>query len=557
MVADAPAIQTDKENEMTTKQMADDADEAAVVVGEPAVAYLRVSGRKQLDTDFGEDGLSLPDQRRECGAYASGHGLVIADEYVERAETGTNTDRPALRALLERVAERRDVKVVVVHKIDRIARNAEDYYALRARLRSHGVRLASVAEPIDTTPPGRLMEGFLAAVNEYYSANLSHEVRKGMGQKARNGGWPHQAPVGYRNTRIDVEDRKVAVIVPDPERAPLITRGFELYATGEWTLEALDEETYRAGLRNKRGNRVGVNGWARILARPVYAGVVTWEGVEYDGIHEPLVDRATYERVQQVLASRAMRGTRERRHPHHLKGVLHCGVCGRRLAVMVAKGRYRYFYCLGQNTRKRTGCREPYVPTDVLEAEVENLYERLALPEDLANELANAIAAEIDARQSRSQKDRTRLQRRRVKVEKQRKKLLDTYYADAIDIGILKTEQQRLGVELSAIDEHLAALDTGAAEWRNVLDVALRFATDCHTAYRSASGRTKQRFNTAVFERLDVRNGRITDQCKAPFDLLFNAPKFQLAHLVDLTGLEPVTPCMPCKCSTRLSYRPW
>lgn len=80
MVADAPAIQTDKENEMTTKQMADDADEAAVVVGEPAVAYLRVSGRKQLDTDFGEDGLSLPDQRRECGAYASGHGLVIADE---------------------------------------------------------------------------------------------------------------------------------------------------------------------------------------------------------------------------------------------------------------------------------------------------------------------------------------------------------------------------------------------------------------------------------------------------------------------------------------------
>lgn len=540
---------------MTTRELA--ATTEATVVGEPAVSYLRVSGRKQLQTDFHEDGLSLPDQRRECGRYAAAQGFAVIDEYAERAETATDADRPKLKELIERVAERRDVKVVLVHKIDRIARNAEDYYALRAFLHRHGARLESVAEPIDRTPPGRLVEGLLAAVNEYHSANLSTEVKKGMGQKARNGGWPYQASLGYRNERIDVGDRKVAIIVPDPERAPLVTQGFAWYATGEWTLEALDEETYRAGLRNKRGNRVGVNGWARILARPVYAGVVTWQGVEYEGIHEPLIDRATYDKVQDVLASRAMRGTRERRHPHYLKGVLHCGVCGRRLSVMVAKGRYRYFYCLGQNTRQRTGCRERYVPADVLESEVEALYGRLALSPEDAREFAAAVEAEIGARQARSATERKRLERQRAKAEAQRKKLLDAYYADAIDVTMLKAEQTRLGSELRTLDDALAALDLDAAEWRKVLDVALRFATNCAVAYRSASDRTKRQFNAAVFDRLEVRDGRIAEaECKAPFDVLFNAPEFQLAHQVDLRGLEPLTSCMPCKRSTRLSYRP-
>jgi len=482
------------------------------------VLYLRVSGRKQLQTDFHEDGLSLPAQRRRCMAHAVAQGWDVVDEYVERAETATSADRPALQEMLARIAERRDVDVVLAPKIDRIARNVADHYAIRAAVTRAGAILQSAGEHIDDTPSGRMVEGIMAVQAEFFSANLSTEIKKGMSQKARTGGWPHLAPVGYRNERHPVGDSNVAVIVPDPERAPLVAQGFDLYASGAWTIEGLDDEMHRRGMRNRRANRVGVNGWARILANPVYAGVVVWDSVEYPGIHEPLVDRATYEKVQRLLASRAARGTRERKHPHYLKGVLFCGVCGRRVSFMRVKDTYTYFYCLGRNTRNTTGCQERYVPSDEIEAQVEDLYERIALPKDLAAELNAAVRAEIDARQATSHTERTRLERQRAKVETQRRKLLKAYYAGAIDVDLLREEQSRLGDELAIVDDRLAALDATAGEWTAVLDTALRFATDCGSAYAAGSPRVRRGFNKAVFDRLEIRDGQIADvEYQAPF----------------------------------------
>jgi site-specific DNA recombinase len=84
--------------------------------------------------------------------------------------------------------------VVIVHKVDRFARNLEDHVTVRALLRRLGVELVSVVEPLDDSPQGRLTEGIHALMAEFYSANLAAEIRKGMTQKAKQGGWPHQAP---------------------------------------------------------------------------------------------------------------------------------------------------------------------------------------------------------------------------------------------------------------------------------------------------------------------------------------------------------------------------
>jgi len=266
--------------------------------------------------------------------------------------------------MLARIAEDADVGAVVVHKIDRLARNLEDHVAIRALLRRRGVVLVSVTENLEETASGRLVEGIHALMAEFYSANLASEIRKGMGQKAKMGGWPHAAPLGYANVRESIGGRQVAHIVPDPERAPHVGAAFELYATGEWTVERLAAELAHRGLPNRaRRDRpvaaLGVSAVAALLSNKAYAGVVEWEGVEYPGLHQPLVDTATFHRVQDLLAARAARGTRERRHNHYLKGVLFCGVCGRGLSIQLSKGRYEYFYCLGRKNRNPTGCREP------------------------------------------------------------------------------------------------------------------------------------------------------------------------------------------------------
>jgi hypothetical protein len=177
-------------------------------------------------------------------------------------------------------------------------------------------------------------------------------------------------------------------------------------------------------LPGQGGHRLGL---ARLLGHRAYVGAVGWGGVTYEVSHEPLVDRATFERVQELLAARAMRGTRERRHHHYLKGLLVCGVCGRRFSIQFTKGSYTYSYCLGQKDRRNgTGCGERYVAADQLEVEVEDLYSRIEMPGDWAEGLRQAIAAEIAARHE----DTT--------VE--RYKPMEAYYADAIDVTMLRRE---------------------------------------------------------------------------------------------------------------------
>ena len=121
--------------------------------------------------------------------------------------------------MLARIAEERDVDAVVVHKIDRLARNMEDHVAIRALLRRRSVALVSVTENVEETASGRLVEGIHALMAEFYSANLAAEIKKGMVQKAKLGGFPHGAPIGYLNVKEIVGGRQVARIVPDPDRA--------------------------------------------------------------------------------------------------------------------------------------------------------------------------------------------------------------------------------------------------------------------------------------------------------------------------------------------------
>ncbi len=155
--------------------------------------------------------------------------------------------------------------------------------AIRALFRRRGVALVSVTENVEETASGRLVEGIHALMAEFYSANLANEIKKGLNQKVKQGGFPHGAPLGYVNLREIVGGRQVARIVPDPERAPLIAGAFERYVTEDWTLQHLAGELAHQGLTN-RGQRgkpaapITWQGLAKILANPVYIISPSWNG---------------------------------------------------------------------------------------------------------------------------------------------------------------------------------------------------------------------------------------------------------------------------------------
>ncbi len=526
--------------------------EAPTVATRRCVAYLRVSTAGQAMRDDTEEGYSLPAQRDGILQLCREQGLTLVDEYVDHDSASKNADdRPQFKAMLARIFEQADVEAVVVHRIDRFARDAAHHFAVRAALRKKNVRLISVREKIEDDAAGQFVEGIHALIAQYHSANLSVEVKKGLRKKTEMGGWTHRAPIGYVNRREFIEGRRVCTVELDPERAPLVRLAFELYVTGEYTLENLLIELTHRGLKSK-GRRdyppkpLTLHGIEWLLTNKFYVGVVEWNGVEYQGRHEPLVDQETFYRVQDVFAARAAKGTREMQHRHYLKGLLVCAVCGRRLSIQKSKGRYVYFYCLGQKDRRRpTGCREAYVPAERLEQQVEALYDRVQLRPEYADKLRAMLQAEIVQHQDHNSAQREFQSRRLAKLETQRRKLMDAYYAGAIDVAMLREEQERIGREIREVENLLRSADDTLAGWTEVIEEAMSFATNCGRAYRVAKEPVRKQFNAGVFHRLLVRDGRIAEvEYQEPFGLFFVMPEFEQPRVERETRLELATPTL-------------
>jgi site-specific DNA recombinase len=173
-------------------------DKDKSVEGASAVIYLRVSTKEQAERGGEAEGFSIPAQREACRRKAASLGAVVVEEFADRGESAKTADRPELQRLLEFVTEQ-PVKYVIVHKVDRLARNRADDVAINLAIQQAGAELVSVSENIDQTPSGLLLHGIMSSIAEFYSRNLATEIIKGSTQKAKNGGTPGRVPLGYRN----------------------------------------------------------------------------------------------------------------------------------------------------------------------------------------------------------------------------------------------------------------------------------------------------------------------------------------------------------------------
>ena len=540
-----------------------------------AVIYLRVSTAQQAGTDRGTEGFSIPAQREACLRKAQDLGATVVDEYVDKGESARQVDRPALQDMLARLAELRDVDFVIVHKVDRLARNRADDVQIDIDIRTAGAQLVSVTENIDASPSGTLVRGIMSSIAEFYSMNLSAEVTKGMSQKVRGGGLSGKAPIGYRNVREIVDGREIRTIALDPERAGLIAWAFEAYATGEYGLIRLAEELTTKGLRYPATAQLPerplhYNRVHEILHSRFYAGIVTWAGVEYPGSHEPLVSVETFAKVQALLRERRQGQGKERKHRHYLKGLLLCGRCHSRLGFSRSRGNggeYDYFFCLGRHTR-RTNCNLPHLSAEDIEDEVERYYGQVRLGSEAISFLRTHLFTAMKAHSAASERAAKRLRKRIDQLEAERRKLLETHLSVGVPLDLLQEQQNRLGNELDAATASLASTQVNWSDVEGNLNRALELINDPPATFKRAKTYAQKRgFNLALFEAIYIDTGRVADaQLGQPFEALRGSelsraadrylkdPKnFSIGRglkestLVGGRGFEPLTPSVSKK----------
>ena len=318
--------------------------------------YVRVSQSQQAEM-YGLDA-----QERICTDYAARHGWTVHNVYTD-ALSGKNDNRPGFQQM---IADALDGQfgTVLVHKLDRFARNRVDSAVYKQLLRENGINILSATEPIDAdTPAGVLLEGVLEAVAEWYRYNLRQETIKGMREKTKQGGWPRSAPVGYKNVR----DGRRAWIEMDEVMGPRIARAFKMFSTGEYTLEQWADVAHKEGIRNASGKKVYVSQWSRIFHNRFYAGWVSWGDDVYPGAHTPLVDEEMFDRVQEILAQRDVDDAGfSWRYFYLLKGLVWSKDTSSRCTGATAKQKFRYYV----SRKKLSNGKRHYIRADDLEHQV-------------------------------------------------------------------------------------------------------------------------------------------------------------------------------------------
>ena len=370
----------------------------------PAALYARVSSDRQ-DVD-----LSVSAQLRALKDYAKANDYSVAREYIDEAESGRVADRPQFREMIEEGSKpKAPFEVILVWKFSRFTRKREHAVAFKSQLRRKGIRVVSITEQAEDNATGRLLEGIIESVDEYYSENLAQEVVRGMREAALRGFFlGSKAPFGYRRVKVSDGAKERPILEVDPATAPVVKEIFEKSLRGSG-LKELCKELNDRGITN-RGKRWYKGTLHYVLRNEAYTGTAVWgktskgqdaaDPVRVEGAWPALVSRELFDDVQQAMSDRAPKVQRPARvgSQYLLSGLLKCGVCGKPYSAQGAKsGQFAYYIC-GTLFREGAGtCSARYLNAPKLETfVVEKIRERI-LNEETIVALVTLVAEEIDA----------------------------------------------------------------------------------------------------------------------------------------------------------------
>ena len=282
--------------------------------GDLAAVYARYSSHNQ-----GEQ--SIEGQLSEARKYAAAHGYTIVQEYIDRAKTGKTDNREEFQRMLRDTAKKQ-FSVIILWKVDRFGRNREEIAINKMKCRKNGVRVEYVAEKIPDTPEGVILESVLEGFAEYYSLQLSQNIKRGIAESAEKcqvtGGI---RPLGYKTG----PDKKFEI---DENTAPTVKLIYTMYADGATVREIVDHLNAQ-GLRTLRGGKFTYNSLHSILKNEKYRGVYNSHGKHIEGGVPRIVDDELFYKVQEMLKinKRAPAKTWARAD-YILTDKLFCGKCG-------------------------------------------------------------------------------------------------------------------------------------------------------------------------------------------------------------------------------------
>ena len=480
--------------------------------------YSRVSTDEQA-----KHGYSIEAQKNACAEYAKKLGYSILEVFTDEGETATAIDRPGFQKMLNQ-CEDKPVEAVVVWQTDRFARNEIDHFLTKDKLNKLGVRVLSVAQPLlDDSPEGMAMDGMMAVWNAYFSRDLSRKTKKGLMQKWNEGWWVGWAPLGYINTKG--ADGKGIVSI-DKTKGPIIKEGLELFSSGNYTIETLQNWFFEKGLRSKTNKILQYSVVHNVLRGSFYYGLMRWNGLEKIGNHKPLIDKATYDLNQYVLAKHRDFLIRQRKHNFLLRAFIYCEDCGQRYTAefhyddkKLAKrgGKIGYYHCA-----KRGGCKSPYIQQEALERLVSEEVKKLEFSKGFVTMVVKKAREAFVRQRETIDDDKKVLSNQRIALEIKRSLLEDKLLDKTITDDVFKRKHMELQAQINAMDVNINDLEHKRQLDVDFVEEILRFTQNISKAYQKAPNFLKKHYLRFFFDKFYVKDKKIVRTAYSPiFDALY------------------------------------
>lgn len=469
------------------------------------VIYIRVSTDEQAN-----EGKSPETQLKKLQKYAEEKGYRLLKDFRDEGYSGSNANRPGLKDMMLYCQEN-DVDLVLVVDTDRFARNEQLHFALKAVLKKYGVMLESLNQPmIDDSPEGAFLDTILAGVNALYPKITGRKTAMTLSEKVELGWLPRKAPVGYLNIENPNPtcnlDKKIVGV--HDIYGPLMTKAFQLYATGTYSADSLADLLYGEGLRNGEGQKIRGSALLNYLKKRFYTGKYYYKGVLRQGKHEPLIDEETWLKCQQVIEERNKFADRSRKHNYLLSGYLTCGKCGSPYTVTynAAKG-WAAYHCTVQRVKHSN--KGQHVKVEELDAAVANLFKHVHLPKYVIDNIVKKAKVRLAAAHNGIDEQRRILRLRQQKAEAKQR-----LWEQKLGDGVVRDETYQRQVkpieaELAQIEKDLVKLGKDRRANIGVFEELMRLAHDIHGAYREAPPQLKRKYIAIFWDQLVIKNKTI------------------------------------------------
>lgn len=410
--------------------------------------YPRVSGHEQ------EDNYSIPEQIDRMKKYCEARDWMVYKIYTDSAYSGSNMERPGLQDMIKD-CEKGKLDMVLVYKLDRLSRSQKDtLFLIEDVFEKNGVGFTSMTENFDTsTPHGKFIIGILSVFAQLEREKIRERTMIGKDSRAKDGKWHggRWIPIGY-----DYD----GLLMPNEYEAMQVREIADLFLKGT-PIRTIERIVTEKGYRHKHGE------WEaktirRVLQNPVNVGMIKNRDKWYEGIHEPIIDRKTFDAIQKLMEERRDQYGTARPHQTLLGGILYCKNCGARYARQSYNGVF-YYICYSRSKKmkkmiKDPNCKNKNYRMEELEAAILNEIKQLVIdpnrieevrenrPVTDATEKIKAITSEI------------------AKIDTQISKMMDLYALGTIDLDVISDKVSILNNTKASLSKELDSLKVPASE---------------------------------------------------------------------------------------------